>query len=349
MNTHCNNNSLMLLLFAIICSLQMEHVLAEHIPIIDVHNHSEYSPESFLPSGPPYKSCYDPFNVVDPFPNTKAEEDVKIRDIYECLGKEMISPMTAQEMEQQMFALYEKYNVVAVVNSNLDLDKAERWAKRSPAITIPAIGVLKNMPAELTLEKTRKLIEAGKIKVIGEIAVQYDGLAPNDPFLDPYWALAVEFDIPAAIHIGPGVPAGDYVGGRHGVNLFRSDLTQPLLMEDVLRRHPGLRVYIMHAGWPKLEDMMLLLMMHPQVYIDVGMIASHVPRKEFHRYLRTLVEAGYGKNIMFGSDTPVWPQALEESILAIDTADFLNESQKRDIFYNNAKSFFRLDDADLKK
>ncbi|HEY8152058.1 MAG TPA: hypothetical protein VIK51_24350 [Vicinamibacteria bacterium] len=36
--------------------------------------------------------------------------------------------------------------------------------------------------------------------------------------------------------------------------------------------------------------------------MDVGMIDWTKPRKEFDRYLRGLVEAGYGKRIMFGSD-----------------------------------------------
>lgn len=332
-----------------VVSAPAQNVTTEHSPIIDVHFHSEYTPRNFLPSGPPYQMCFDPFNIVDPFPVTKPGEDIRLKDMFECLGEKMVSPMTEEELDKQVFDIFKKYNVVAVVDSNFDLEYAARWADRSPAKSIPASMVVRQMPTNRTPEETRKLIEEGKIKVIGEIAVQYDGLAPNDPYLDPYWALAVEYDIPAAIHIGPGAPGGDYIGGQHGVNRYRSDKTLPLLMEDVLRRHQGLRVYIMHAGYPRLDDMLLLMLMHPQVYVDIAMIASDLPRKEFYRYLRTMVEAGYGKRIMFGSDHTVWPQIIEKVILAIDEADFLTAEQKEDIFYNNAIRFFRLTEADLKK
>jgi predicted TIM-barrel fold metal-dependent hydrolase len=46
---------------------------------------------------------------------------------------------------------------------------------------------------------------------------------------------------------------------------------------------------------------------------------------------------------MFGSDQMVWPEALGMAIEGIQSANFLTEEQKRDIFYNNAVRFFRLD------
>jgi predicted TIM-barrel fold metal-dependent hydrolase len=45
---------------------------------------------------------------------------------------------------------------------------------------------------------------------------------------------------------------------------------------------------------------------------------------------------------MFGSDQMVWPGVIERSIAVIEEAPFLTESQKRDIFYNNAARFLRL-------
>ena len=68
-----------------------------------------------------------------------------------------------------------------------------------------------------------------------------------------------------------------------------------------------------------------------------------LPREEFYRYLRGLEEAGFGKRIMFGSDTSMWPQTLAIGIEAIESADFLTEAQKRDILYNNTARFLRLD------
>ena len=93
-----------------------------------------------------------------------------------------------------------------------------------------------------------------------------------------------------------------------------------------------------------LDEMIHLLYSHPQVYVDVGIIDWGIPRKEFHFYLRRIVDAGYGKRVMFGSDQMIWPERISQAIDAIETADFLTEEQKRDIFYNNAARFLKLEE-----
>jgi predicted TIM-barrel fold metal-dependent hydrolase len=46
---------------------------------------------------------------------------------------------------------------------------------------------------------------------------------------------------------------------------------------------------------------------------------------------------------MFGSDQMIWPEAIGLAIEGIESAVFLSEDQKRDIFYNNAVRFFQLE------
>ena len=46
---------------------------------------------------------------------------------------------------------------------------------------------------------------------------------------------------------------------------------------------------------------------------------------------------------MFGTDQLVWPKLMELSIEVIDRASYLTPQQKRDILYNNAARFLRLD------
>jgi predicted TIM-barrel fold metal-dependent hydrolase len=105
----------------------------------------------------------------------------------------------------------------------------------------------------------------------------------------------------------------------------------------------------MHAGFPYLDDTMALLYAHPQVYLDTGVIVYTQPRPTFYRYLQSLVDAGFGERIMFGSDQMVWPETIERSIQVIKDAPFLNEAQKRNILYNNAARFLRLDAATIAK
>lgn len=59
--------------------------------------------------------------------------------------------------------------------------------------------------------------------------------------------------------------------------------------------------------------------------------------------VEALVRAGLGNRLMFGSDQMRWPEKIDEAIEAIEEADYLTAGQKRDILYNNAARFLRLD------
>ena len=91
-----------------------------------------------------------------------------------------------------------------------------------------------------------------------------------------------------------------------------------------------------------LDDTLAMLWTHPQLYVDVGAISFIIPRAGFHDYLRRIVEAGFGKRVLFGSDQVVFPDLIDVAIGSIETAGFLDQSQKRDILYNNAARFLRL-------
>jgi predicted TIM-barrel fold metal-dependent hydrolase len=43
----------------------------------------------------------------------------------------------------------------------------------------------------------------------------------------------------------------------------------------------------------------------------------------------------------------IWPEGIGMAIEGIESASFLTEEQKRDIFYNNAVRFLRLDQKKL--
>ncbi len=96
----------------------------------------------------------------------------------------------------------------------------------------------------------RKQIESGKIQGLGEITAEYIGMSPNDPALEPYWALAEELDIPVCIHMGLGSPNAAYPSSPvpYKSPNFKGSMGNPLLLEDVLLKHKKLRVWVMHAG-----------------------------------------------------------------------------------------------------
>ena len=60
------------------------------------------------------------------------------------------------------------------------------------------------------------------------------------------------------------------------------------------------------------------------------------------------MDAGFEDRVMFGTDQLLWPKLMAYSISIIQTADYLTPQQKRDILYNNAARFLRLDTAQAK-
>ena len=115
----------------------------------------------------------------------------------------------------------------------------------------------------------------------------------------------------------------------------------PLLLEGVLLRHKGLRLFVMHAGWPRLDEMIALLYAHPNVNIDVAglQLPAITPRVGYLWYLQRLVESGFAGRIMFGSD---FADQVESGIRTIVDTPFLSAEQKAGILCSNAARFLRL-------
>jgi predicted TIM-barrel fold metal-dependent hydrolase len=221
-----------------------------------------------------------------------------------------------------------RYNIVKAFLSGPDLSELDQWVAAAPDRFIPGVFMIEpGRPAATVL---RREYESGRLAGMGEIATQLSGVPPNDPALEPYFALAVELDVPVLIHvegIGPRVPG------------FRSAAGNPLLLEDVLVRHPTLRIYVENTGYPFLGEMIAMMNQYPQLYGDLSTITWILPREAFYAYLRGLMDAGLGKRVMFGSDQMRWPEAIGWAVQAIEEAPFFSEQQKRDIFYNNAVRF----------
>lgn len=304
-------------------------------PILDVHLHALAADDQ----GPPPLAMCTPFAHMPRWDQTEPFEQAFLSWFkHPDCPDPVWSPMTADEIMTRTLDIMKRRNVIGVVSGKYAL--VMKWKAQAPDRILP--GLLPDMPPKDSLTKeVAEAKAAGNIAVIGELGLQYDGIAPNDPKMEPIWKAAEANDVPVAIHIGPGPMGVAYLPGSG----YRARLSNPLLMEDVLVKHPRMRVNIMHAGFPMLDETLALLYAHPQVYVDTGVIVYTQPRPTFYRYIQALVDAGFEDRILFGSDQMVWPETLDRAITVINEAPFLTEAQKRDIFYNNAARFLRLDEA----
>jgi len=247
-----------------------------------------------------------------------------------------------EELMQLTLLEMRRYNIVKAVTSG-PLEVVYRWKSEEPNRIIGGVHFdeVTSLP---DVEQLRQQFIAGRLGVLGELVAQNVGLPLSDSLFDPYLTLAEELDIPVGIHTGLGPAGTPYTCCPK----FRVTYGNPILLEEVLVKHPKLRLYIMHGGWPYLEETKAIMSVYPQVYADLAVINWIIPREEFHEYLRGLIRAGLEKRLMFGSDQMVWPEAIGLAIDAIESAVFLTEEQKRDIFYNNAARFLKISDEEIK-
>ena len=254
------------------------------------------------------------------FPQPCERLPSKIRD------PEQLRPAALAEME--------KYNVVLAVVSG-ELDEVLKWTDGEEDNFMTGIAIKR--PDQISYSDLKNLLESGRVQVLGELGLQYQAIPIDDPSVDPMLALAHALDIPVHVH----------VAGLGGTPDFPIHLGNPLRIAKVLRKYPGLRIYLENASWPFLEEVTSLMYQYPSVYADISTILHLTPRPVAYRYLKSLIDNGLGKRLMYGSDQMIWPEVIGETIEAIETADFLTEEQKRDILYNNAARFLRLSNEQI--
>lgn len=325
-------------LLAVLALLSAPEAAQERLPIIDMHLHAN-SPDGF---GGPQTVCTNRDAVE--FPPVDPREEATVQKTATC-ARPLMSVRDGEENARRTGEMMRRYNAYGVLDVSrvvggleASLAHGDGWRRLAPerywiAIDFSDTG----LPP---LDQLEDLVRQGRIQLFAEVSPQYDGEKPTVERLAPYFALAERLDVPGGLHLGERPPGGVRVmpDSEYSVAAGR-----PLDLEPLLRRHPKLRLYVMHFGLPLVEEMIALLYSHPNVYVDVAQNNWGFPRAHFYRQLQQLVDAGFGKRIMFGSDQMIWPDTIPIAIETIEQAPFLTEEQKRDILYNNAARFLRLE------
>jgi len=249
-----------------------------------------------------------------------------------------VEPPAKSDSEEQanMLAALKKNGVVKAVLSGVP-DLVNKYVQADDELLIHGLLVEneKELPDTTTFVR---MIKDGKLKIFGELGLVYFGKVLTDPMFEPYLSICERYDIPISLHTGISFPNTPYICCPQ----FRTSFGNPQLIEDVLVKHPKLKVQLAHMGYPYLEETIAILSVYPQVYVDIATVDWLIPKTYFYNYLKTLIDGGFDKRIMYGSDEMVWSDAISLSIKNIEDAPFLSEKQKQDIFYNNAAAFLNI-------
>jgi hypothetical protein len=303
-------------------------------PVIDMHLHAfRAAPAAGAGACPGSKRSYYP--TIDPRTGLDFSKP-------RACNQPFVAPATDEALMRESLAMLRKYNVRHAVTSG-DLPDVTKWRAAAADRIIPAIAFADDVN-RFSPEEFRRLHEAGSFAVFAEVSNEYLGVDPADSRWEAYFALAEEQDIPVGIHMGEGPVNGARFPGYES---YRVRLTSPLLLEEVLIRHPKLRIYAMHYGSPMVEQTIAMMFTYPNLYVDIACNDWLMPRAQFYAQLKQMIDAGFEKRIMFGSDQMWWPEGIGEAIRSIQRAPFLSEAQKRDILYNNAARFLRLAPAQI--
>lgn len=252
-------------------------------------------------------------------------------------GETFAGVESAASQKEETLKKFQEYNIVKAMVTDGHL-----WEDEATDAVL--VG-----QANLSPEDIRDKFEEGTIDIIAEMAPFYSGIKADDTSLDPYFELAEELGIPVGFHIFPGGPnygfhlMPEMLGGMRAYN------SNPMQLENVITKYPDIKIYIMHGAWPYLEDLKALMYAHPNVYIDIAVVNWILPQEEFNFYIESLINAGFGDRIMYGTDQMAWPETINRGIETVNNADFLTPEQKEDIFYNNAARFLGLTEEEISK
>jgi len=168
----------------------------------------------------------------------------------------------------------------------------------------------------------------------------------NNPDLWPFYEKAQELGIVLCIHTGFGWVAP---------NKFSNGL--PAYLDDVARDFPNLKIVAFHMGYPHCDDLNMVAMSHPNVYLSLTLLvpwALDAPRK-FGKILGEALRFAGPDRIIWGTDCPGLSFVAKFAVMGMRQYQFskdlqedygypeLTDEMRRKIFGLNLASLLGID------
>ena len=214
--------------------------------------------------------------------------------------------------------------------SNLPDQQTADFVKTHPDRFIGFTGVHPDRGERQNVERVERAVNDLGLK--GVKINPHAGHYPNDERLYPVYEKATELDIPVVFHTGLKAP----------VEGTRVKYCQPIFIDDVAVDFPDMTIIIAHAGYPWVEETILVGLYAGNVYVDIStltQIEGVMGVEVMVPTLRKLTSSWGAQRVLFGSDGIF---NLEDTIQAVKNADFLSESDKAKILGENAKKVLKL-------
>lgn len=138
------------------------------------------------------------------------------------------------------------------------------------------------------------------------IAPAAQNFHPTDSRAMKVYAEAERRKLPILVHTGVHITAAT-----------RLEYAQPVLLDEVAREFPALRIIIAHMGYPWVHETIALLAKHPSVYSEISWLL-HQPWQAYQALL-SAHQYGVMDKLLFGSGFPAaWASHCIEDLYSIN-------------------------------
>ena len=249
---------------------------------------------------------------------------------YHLPAKEYLKVMDDVGVEK-MVILGKDYGMLGdQQQSNLTDGEVANFVKAHPDRFIGFTAVHPDRGEEKNLERIEKAVNDLGLK--GIKINPHSGFFPNDERLYPIYEKATKLRIPVMVHMGVKAP----------VEGTRVKYCQPLYLDDVAVDFPDMNLIIAHAGYPWVEETILVGLYAGNVFVDIStlnQLEEIMGCEVVISTLRKLTSSLGVHRVIFGSDGIF---NLEKLIQAVRGADFLCDSDKEKILRKNAKEILKI-------
>ena len=249
---------------------------------------------------------------------------------YHLPAEEYLKVMDDLEVEKVVILGKDYGKLGDQQQSNLPDEEVADFVKAHPDRFIGFTAVHPDREERKNLERIERAVNDLGLK--GIKLNPHAGFYPNDKGLYPVYKKATELRIPVMVHMGVKAP----------VEGTRVKYCQPIYLDDVAVDFPDMNLIIAHAGYPWVEETILIGLYAGNVFVDIStlnQLEEVVGCEVVLPTLRKLTSSLGAHRVLFGSDGIF---NLAKLIQAVKGADFLSDSDKEKILWKNAKEILKI-------
>ncbi|GGA72251.1 4-hydroxyphenyl-beta-ketoacyl-CoA hydrolase [Pseudoclavibacter endophyticus] len=223
-----------------------------------------------------------------------------------------------RRMAAVVFTVDAETNLGHAPNSSFEIAEG---AARNADVLIP-FGSVDPLQGERAIERAKTLVADYGVRGF-KFHPTVQAFDPSDEQFFPLWAAIEEAGVPALFHTGQtGIGAG--MPGGYG---FKLGLSNPILLDEVAARFPGLQLIMAHPSVPWQAEQLAVATHKPNAWIDLSGWRPKYFGADLVRQANSILQ----DKVLFGTDFPlIQPERWLADFEALTLKDHVRPKILRD-------------------